>query len=368
VGLIITTAIIGLITSLLFLAFGVSNLEDERRPFTEIPGLPNGYLYSNLRGRIGGAPWHRPLNDSVWRTADAAGHMTPHDPVLGLYLNSKAWALPWWVIKNHHVANLILDDQPILITFCEICSSASAFNPVLQGRRHTFRIVGIYNGTILISDFETESFWSPFTGEALHGPLKGSRLERWPLYQCRWMEWLTLHPASLVLGGPQETREGHSKTVQPGAPGIGDYFRKSLLRPLDQRLPHNELVLGVELNGQARVYRLSTLDKIGSIVNDTLGQQDIVILHQPGTMLAVAFSRQIGDEVLVFDREKDGRIVDQKYRGHWTYAGAASDGALAGQKLSYVPSGVEEWYIWAAYHPQTDIFDAGSTLDGDGQK
>jgi hypothetical protein len=122
-------------------------------------------------------------------------------------------------------------------------------------------------------------------------------------------------------------------------------------------------VLGVEINGQARAYPISILDKTGWVVNDTLGQKEIVFLHKPGTRLAIALSRQLGDATLVFNQAQDGQIMDQKSRTHWNYSGEAYAGTLAGQKLSFVPSGVEEWYIWAAYHPETEIFDATNSVN-----
>jgi len=277
----------------------------------ELADLPHAHVF-----REGDKPYkRRPLNDPEWLTAENAAHMRPDDPILGFYLENKAWAVPLWIIRLPHVANLTLDGKPVLITFCTMCSSGNAFDPVLNGKRHTFRLAGFYNGSIIISDFETGSIWSPYTTEALHGPLKGSKLERLPLYQCTWADWLALHPASLVVYGAQKLRGKVDDATLVGAPGFKEPVKNSLLRPLDERLPHNELILGVEINGQARAYPLAVLDKIGSVLNDTLGQKEIVVFHKPGTWLAIVFSRQVGDEVLVFAPTKDGGIVDRKYGG-----------------------------------------------------
>ena len=167
---------------------------------------------------------HLILNEPIWHPASEAEHMRPEDPVLGVYLNNKAWALPWWIMKNHHVANLSLDSQPVLITLCEMCSSAAAFQAIFQERRLTFRLVGRYNGTILITDLETGVFWSPFTGKALNGSFKGAYLERLPLVQLKWNEWLKQNPTTLVLYANQELREGHGSRFSPGSPGVGSGF------------------------------------------------------------------------------------------------------------------------------------------------
>src|SRR5438132_13074431 len=63
----------------------------------------------------------QPLNDPVW--TDAYEHLRDDDPVIGLYLNRQARALPWWIMKNHHVANLAFDDMPVLVRFAR-CAAA----------------------------------------------------------------------------------------------------------------------------------------------------------------------------------------------------------------------------------------------------
>src|SRR6266567_3878460 len=62
--------------------------------------LPRARLYP---AALQAVSWHQPLNDPAW--TDAYDHLRDDDPVLGLYLGRRAWALPWWIIKNHHVAN-----------------------------------------------------------------------------------------------------------------------------------------------------------------------------------------------------------------------------------------------------------------------
>jgi hypothetical protein len=194
--------------------------------------------------------WHQPLNDPVWTRA--YDHLRDDDPVLGVYLNRQARALPWWIMKNHHVANLVFDDLPVLVTLCEMCTGAAAFRAEVEGRRLAFRLLGQYNATILLGDTSTNSLWSPFTGVALTGVMRGAALERLPLWQCLWSEWLAMHPTTEVLYGEQALREGHGSEFSPGSPGILPGFRASFVRPLDERLPHNTLVLGVENGANVR--------------------------------------------------------------------------------------------------------------------
>jgi hypothetical protein len=313
--------------------------------------LPQAYLFS-----LGpDAPsYHQPLNDPVW--TDTYEHLRDDDPVIGLYLNRQARALPWWIMKNHHVANLNVDDLPLLVTLCELCSGSSAFRAELQGRRLMFRLRGQYNGTILLVEDSTKTMWSPFTGVGLTGDMRGVALERLPASQCLWSEWLAMHPTTLVLYGEQTARLGHGSEYSPGSPGISPRFRASLVRPLDKRLPHNTLVLGVENGANSRAYPLQRLAEIGPVLNDSLGNAEIVVLSRPGTFQALAFRRRLGDRVLVFGCDKTGDIYDQETGTLWNVMGEAVSGPLAGMQLVYINSGVKEWYGFAADHPDAEIF------------
>ena len=300
--------------------------------------------------------WHQPLNYPVWTRA--YNQLRDDDPVLGLYLNRHARALPWWIMKNHHVANLVFDDLPVLVTLCEMCSGAAAFRAEVGGRRLAFRLLGQYNATILVGDISTNSLWSPFTGVALAGAMKGAALERLPLSQCLWSEWLAMHPTTEVLYGEQALREGHGSEFSPGSPGILPGFRASLVRPLDERLPHNTLVLGVENGANARAYPLEALARIGPVLNDSLGGAEIVVRCRPGTLQALAFHRRVGDRVLVFGYAETRGVYDEQTGSVWNEMGEAVSGSLAGTQLVYFKSGIEEWYAFAAYHPDAEIFEA----------
>ncbi|MCG8605450.1 DUF3179 domain-containing protein [bacterium] len=297
-----------------------------------------------------------PFMNPQWVDVSNAMHMKGADPVLGLLVNEKAFALPWWIMKNHHVANLILDDQPILVKLCEVCSSSAAFVPVVDDRRLTFRVDGVYNGTFYTIDFETGSIWAPFTGESLHGPHKGKKLTRHPVYQSTWEEWAKLYPNCLVPYGPQEARTGHGAKHYPGAPERSGNFAEGLLHR-DERLPDHELVLGVEAGDKARAYPLNSLNRLGSIWNDSIHGQDIVIFSRPDSWMAMAFSRRVNGSSLTFGRDQAGNVVDETNQSRWDISGTAISGPMVGTRLPVVHAWLEEWSAWVTFHPQTELFD-----------
>jgi hypothetical protein len=107
-------------------------------------------------------------------------------------------------------------------------------------------------------------------------------------------------------------------------------------------------------------------DKENIALNDMVGDKPIVILHQRGSRLTSAFSRRFRGKTLRFATDKDGRFVDLTHHSHWNFEGEAVDGSAAGQKLSYVPSQVEDWYIWAAFHSATSIYQGANAANQGG--
>lgn len=302
--------------------------------------------------------WCTPINDGVWRSVDDTEDTHDGDPVLGFVSGSSAWALPWWIMKNHHAANLTLDGEPVLIAFCETCAGAAAFTPVLDGTRYNLRVDGIYDGVILLTDFETASLWSPFTGHSLHGDLKGQQFERRPVIQCTWGEWKSEHPNTVVLSGDGESRDGHgAQFVNPNSssPSFTPQERTALRR--DRRLSPDRLVLGVAVNDLARAYPIDLLHASGGVVNDELGGKPILCMAKPNTWIAVAFERQVNGTVLEFDMSATGQVVDRASGSEWDNFGQAVDGPMAGQRLRFVPSGLEKWRSWHGPHPGTEIFE-----------
>jgi len=299
--------------------------------------------------------WLQPLDDPIW--TDDYDHVRGDDPILGIYLNRRAWALPWWIMKKPHVANVALDAEPVLVTLCPMCSTASAFRAEVEGRHPLlFRVRGRYNGTMLLEDRSTGSLWSPITGEALAGPLRRANLARLPLSQCLWSQWLEMHPKTLVLYADPASRQSRGN-ASPGSPGIKPEFRASLVRPLDERLPHNALVLGVIAGAKARAYPLETLERTGPVVNDLLGGVEMVVRCRPGTLQALAFQRRVGERVLVFRHSEERGVHDEETRSAWNEMGEAVSGPLTGTQLAYVDSGVGEWYAFAACRPEAEIFE-----------
>lgn len=205
-----------------------------------------------------------------------------------------------------------------------------------------------------MADRATGSVWTHFDGRVLTGALAGKdiNLQIEPIIHTTWEEWVILYPETTVLDWYPEFA-GRYRTIEPGRGGLGPQFQKTLLNT-DERLPGNELVLGVALGSSARAYVLTDFGKQPTILHDTLDEQPIVIFMQSENTFALAFSRTLEGEELQFSM--DGETIVDASGTQWDSTGRAIAGPLEGAQLDYVTSFVTEWYGWAAYHPATSIF------------
>lgn len=205
-----------------------------------------------------------------------------------------------------------------------------------------------------MADRSTGSVWTHFDGRVLTGELAENdiHLQIEPIIHTTWADWVTLYPETTVLDWYSEFT-GRYRKIEPGRGGLGPQFLQTLLN-IDERLPGNDLVLGVSLGSSERAYVLADFGEQPTVLHDTLGEQPIVIFLHGENTFALAYSRMLDGEELQFSMNAE-RIVDAGGT-QWDLTGKAVVGPLEGSQLDYVTSFVTEWYGWAAYHPQTSIF------------
>jgi hypothetical protein len=282
--------------------------------------------------------------------------MRDEDPVLGFEAAGRMWAIPWWVMKNHHVANLTLEGQPFLVALCEMCVAGGVFDPMLEGRRAWFQNNGRYQGAAAMTDDLTGSLWVLSHGRCVAGPSQGVALSMRPIVHARWREWALMHPEALVVHGEGEPRDGH------GAECWGPDHQKGGLRRWSG-ISWDELVVGVELGESRRAYLLAAVHDQGGIVEDTLDGRAIIVVTLPGTWLCLVFIAEVdGTPVhLSWDRTADSptHLVDRTSGCRFDLWGRCVAGEHRGARLPYVRSSLEKWRGWAGGHPDADLWPPG---------
>ncbi len=62
----------------------------------------------------------------------------------------------------------------------------------------------------MFEDATTKSWWRQATGEAIAGPLTGSRLQEIPSHQASLSSWLRMHPNSTILQPDSNYKEDYN--------------------------------------------------------------------------------------------------------------------------------------------------------------
>ena len=297
-----------------------------------------------------------PLQAPEFISASEAEYIEPRDLVLGITINGESKAYPTSMMWFHHVANDVVGGTPVAITFCVVCSSGVAFNPVIEGTRYNFSLFALYDAVMVMADDETGSVWAHLSGIALDGPLQGAQMEILPLIQTTWEHWKELHPNTLVLSNESEYSDWYANPGLAEA-GFGPEFIQSIVN-WDERLPANTLVLGVDVGSSYIAYPVELLIALGGIANDNYEDHEMLIIVDQRNAFSIAYSREVNGQILNFENIAISGIdiVDHETGSHWNIEGEAISGPLQGEKLTFVTSYLTEWYGWAAYHPGSDIY------------
>ena len=156
---------------------------------------------------------------------------------------------------------------------------------MVNGKTHHFAARGIYNGLVLLGDRESSSFWDHITGECMHGPLKGYRLEVFPLLHMNVQQALAAYPEAQVAISKQSFKQrlqshffdgGRKKTSGFIPPG----FRKTMGEE-DPRRPQMEIGLGVWIDATHRYFPLADLRAHDNALIDELGGQRLLVYIEP---------------------------------------------------------------------------------------
>jgi hypothetical protein len=295
---------------------------------------------------------------------------------VALEVDGDARAYPLQIMTWHEIVNDTVGEVPVAVTFCPLCNTAIAFErPVISGEATTFGTSGkLINSNLLMYDRATESLWPQVTGIALTGELKGTELRRIPAQIVSWAQFRGSFPDALVLN--RDT--GHSRQYGTNPyPGYDDVDRPPFLfeGEVDGRLAAVERILGVEAGDETVAFPYLRLQEIAmdgvAAVDAEVGDQPVVILWRSGTASALdssdissskdvgsiaAFSRRLEGRTLSFT-VAGGRIVDRATETTWNILGRGESGVLEGEVLEPVDSTDSFWFDWAAFHPDTDVWD-----------
>ncbi|MCH8887572.1 MAG: DUF3179 domain-containing protein [SAR324 cluster bacterium] len=217
----------------------------------------------------------------------------------------------------------------------------------VEGRVLRFGHQGmLYHESFVMYDHQTGSLWVSATGEAFHGPLKGTRLKFIPSTVTTWEAWKKSYPHTLVLPG---RRSG---------PTMGFYLGMESTRNLG---------LNVVVRLKGKLYPLDRLAR-QPIVNDRFNGVALLVYYSQLQRTAIAWHREVGGRTLTFSRSArvDPRGVpllrDKETGSLWRWlSGEAVEGPLRGKKLKAIAHHPIRSERFRAFYKNGPIFSGRET-------
>lgn len=207
----------------------------------------------------------------------------PNQEVFNIEIEENKLAITLWNLAYHHLAEGILGKTPFLITFCPVCNSGMLMNRTVDDEILEFYVSGVYRGTMIMCDKQTNSYWDHITGICLGGFYTGKKLEIIGSQDISTAEESLWNSPDMNIAIPRfsllekfftKFQNGHVwRKVPEGKfyPGFKDSFEFE-----DTRRPEKELGLGIFENGKAKFYPLDSIKK-EKIIIDEFQEQSITI-------------------------------------------------------------------------------------------
>jgi hypothetical protein len=273
--------------------------------------------------------------------------------VLGVVINNKAKAYPIEIIGYHHQVRDVIQNQPIMVTYCTVCRTGRVFSPMVNGKVEEFRLVGMDHFNAMFEDATTKSWWRQATGEAIAGKLKGTQLTELPSTQMRLGEWMALYPNSEVL-----QPDSNFKKQYAGLKGYDDGTIKGSLEHRDSlSWKMKSWVIGVSTKGKSKAYDWNQLVK-QKMLSDSVAGESIILTLEPNEKTFYVLNRSVNGQVLQFMAgASPGLMEDTQTHSTWKLNGDCTAGLLQGKQLQRMQAYQEFWHSWKSFHPNTTTYE-----------
>ena len=297
------------------------------------------------------------LDSPVFALASEVSYVQDERKILGVSLGGVEKAYPLQIMDWHEIVNDRVGSRQVAISHCPLTGTGIGFNRILKNRPVEFGVSGlIYKNNLIPYDRFTNSNWSQMQMRAVSGEMAGTVLEPVTIIETTWKTWKQMYPDSQVL------------TTDTGFVRLYDKFvygrnystsHSQFLFPVerfDERLLNKESVhavlLNLEMGSEAivRVYPIRDFAEDIEVINESLGDQKIVVAGSSGSSFATAFKSTLEDgTVLTFEAVQDSLPVVMKDQegNKWTLFGRAVEGPRTGSDLPVLRSYTGYWFAFA---------------------
>ena len=260
--------------------------------------------------------------------------------VIGVDINGEAKAYPIRFLGYHHQVQDIVGGKPILVTYCTVCRTGRVFEPIINGKHETFRLVGMDHFNAMLEDATTKSWWQQATGIAVAGKLKGQQLPEVLSTQTSLSKWVLLHPDSRIMQADSTFIASYDTTLKYES---GKSKRK-LTGTDSLSWKDKSWVIGVKCEDDRKAYDWNQL-KQERIINDKMGDTPVAVVLAPDDKTFFAFALPAPGAQLAM--VNDTLILNNK---HFRIDGKGIDTSYS---LKQLQAYQEFWHSWRTFNPAT---------------
>ena len=253
------------------------------------------------------------LTDPKMIPASEADYLNADSRIIAVEIDGQAIGVPLAILNYHEIVNTTLAGEPIAVTYCPLCDSATVFKRTIgEGEDAAVLEFGVsgalYNSNVLMYDRTDKALWSQLALGAVSGPHAGAELEFLPIQILSFERFTSRYPDAQVLS----TDTGHDVPYQSSP--YDWYFQdgQKLLvsvKGIGDALPKKTLGLGI-LAGDDAIF----------LPADAIGQERTI--DTPMGPVQVRTS-EAGIDVV-----------------------SAPEGVRTAQAF---------YYSWSAFHPKTEV-------------
>ncbi|MES1220717.1 MAG: DUF3179 domain-containing (seleno)protein [Bacteroidota bacterium] len=292
--------------------------------------------------------FYQPKNKNL--VSVGANRVTSDKLVVGVTLNGQSKAYPIEIIGYHHQVQDTVGGEPVMVTYCTVCRTGRIYSPFVNGKKESFRLVGMDHFNAMFEDNTTKSWWRQVNGEAITGSLKGQSLKEIPSEQMSLGTWLRMHPNTLIMQPDSLYKEEYDDLV-----GFDNGTIKGSLERRDSASwQFKSWVIGIEHNKKSKAYDWNELVK-KRVINDSLPQLPVVLVLESDTASYHVWNRNVNNQSLEFIIDNN-TLKDITTNSVWNFNGVCVFGPMAGQELKPVQASQEFWHSWQTFHPETSVY------------
>ena len=223
----------------------------------------------------------------------------------------------------------------------------------VNGRVLHFHLAGINNQNFLMRDEETASWWQQASGKAISGPLQGNGLD--PVYndELTFGAWKEESPGGQVLLPVKKDEKYYESNWEPDVAKL-----PVVISFKGNGMSDRDVIIGIELSGEARAYPLSALSSKTPIVDHLGGTPILLAMGPDGKSIRVFRSRLDRTDLELFLKNDSSTwtLVDSSSSSEWNFQGCAIQGPATGKCLEKIQFLKDYWFDWRNYHPRTTIY------------